>query len=226
VEVQFQRDEQLYRRLFAEVMLFLRQNPTVRQWQIVVMYGDRTCAPRNDTAYTALLGLPQVHLVYLNELASTATESVELSLIRLIVEPAPTAIEQAQRLIERAQATPARLSTSVIIELIETIIVYKFPNLSWQEVEAMLGVSELRQTRVFQQALEEGREEGRRSEAQLLLRLLTRRLGQLPEARVDQVRSLPIETLEALGDALLDFSRLDDLEQWLTDYPQRQSEQE
>ena len=30
------------------------------------------------------------------------------------------------------------------------------------EIEAMLGISELKQTRVYQEALEEGRQEGRR----------------------------------------------------------------
>jgi predicted transposase/invertase (TIGR01784 family) len=38
---------------------------------------------------------------------------------------------------------------------------YKFPNLSREELEAMLGLSELRETRVYQEALEEGRQEGK-----------------------------------------------------------------
>jgi predicted transposase/invertase (TIGR01784 family) len=44
--------------------------------------------------------------------------------------------------------------------LIETIVLYKFPNLSREELEVMLGLSELRQTRVYQEAREEGRQEG------------------------------------------------------------------
>jgi predicted transposase YdaD len=76
--------------------------------------------------------------------------------------------------------------------MIETIIVYKFSNLSGQEVEAMFGLSELKQTRVYQQGREEGREEGRESEARLILRLLTRRMGELPESIVQQVNVLSI----------------------------------
>ncbi|MCT7979974.1 DUF2887 domain-containing protein [Laspinema sp. C3] len=43
------------------------------------------------------------------------------------------------------------------IELIETIIVYKLPQKSWEEIEAMLGLSELRQTQVYQEAFSEGK---------------------------------------------------------------------
>ena len=38
---------------------------------------------------------------------------------------------------------------------------YKFPNLSREEIEAMLGLSELKKTRVYQEARQEGREEGK-----------------------------------------------------------------
>ncbi|MCC5639728.1 DUF2887 domain-containing protein [Nostoc sp. CHAB 5844] len=49
------------------------------------------------------------------------------------------------------------LSSQAIIDLIETIIVYKFPNFSREEVEDMLKLSALKQTRVYQEALEEGK---------------------------------------------------------------------
>jgi predicted transposase/invertase (TIGR01784 family) len=60
---------------------------------------------------------------------------------------------------------------------------------------------------------QEGRQEGERS---LVLRLLNRRVGTLPETIQTQVEALPLEQLEALGEALLDFTGLADLESWLT----------
>jgi predicted transposase YdaD len=48
-----------------------------------------------------------------------------------------------------------------LIQLIETIIVYKFPQKSREEIEQMLGLSDLKQTRVYQEALEEGKLEGK-----------------------------------------------------------------
>lgn len=32
IEVQFQKDERLYRRLFAEIFLFLQQHPDITRW--------------------------------------------------------------------------------------------------------------------------------------------------------------------------------------------------
>ncbi|MEH2434437.1 MAG: DUF2887 domain-containing protein [Nostoc sp.] len=52
------------------------------------------------------------------------------------------------------------LAKEEIIDVITTIAVYKFANLSREEVEAMLGVK-LEETRVYQEAKQEGRKEGR-----------------------------------------------------------------
>ncbi len=98
----------------------------------------------------------------------------------------------------------------------ETVIVYKFPELNRQEIEQMLGLSELKQTRVYQQALAEGRQEGRQEgELAVVLRLLTRRLGQVEPQWQSQMQQLSSTQLEALADALLDFSTTDDLVAWL-----------
>jgi heme oxygenase len=52
-------------------------------------------------------------------------------------------------------------------------------------------------------------------EAALVIRQLTRLLGNLPEPQIQQIRSLPQAKLEALGEALLDFAALADLQHWL-----------
>jgi hypothetical protein len=57
-----------------------------------------------------------------------------------------------------------------------------------------------------------------RGEKSLIVRQLSRRLRlkALPDVLRTQVEALPLEKLEALGEALLDFEALSDLEQWLT----------
>lgn len=137
VEVQFQRDEQLYGRLFDEVMTFLLQNPRFAQWRVVMIFGDRACEPRTAGAHGSLLTLPEVERLYLDELVEEPSESIELGLVRLIVASEASAIEQAQQLVSQMGERPSRLSTSAIMEMIETIVVYKFPQLSWQEISEM-----------------------------------------------------------------------------------------
>lgn len=56
------------------------------------------------------------------------------------------------------------------------------------------------------------RQDGERS---LVLRLLARRVGTLPASIQSQVETLSLEQIESLGEALLDFTGLADLENWL-----------
>lgn len=49
----------------------------------------------------------------------------------------------------------------------------------------------------------------------LILRQLQRRIGSVPDAQRTRISALPIEQLEALGDALFDFTELADLNAWL-----------
>ncbi len=53
------------------------------------------------------------------------------------------------------------------------------------------------------------------AERSLILRQLARRVGELPEPVRLHIDTLPIAQLEALGEALLDFSNLSDVEAWL-----------
>ena len=85
----------------------------------------------------------------------------------------------------------------------------------------------MRESVIYQEILQEGevkgkaegKAEGRWEEAQaLILRQLSRRIGELaPEVKV-QVQALSLAQLESLGDALLDFSRPADLLSWLQDH--------
>jgi predicted transposase/invertase (TIGR01784 family) len=45
--------------------------------------------------------------------------------------------------------------------LIETVLIYKLPQMTRQEIEAMFTISDLKQTKVYQEALEEGKAEGK-----------------------------------------------------------------
>lgn len=217
VEVQFQKDPLLYHRLFAELFLFLAQNPTTVNWQAVAIYPERSLEPEQTQLYQTLLDSSQVQRIYLNELSSS---SVELGIVELILEPQETAADKAKQLLSMAQQT-RQLPIEVIMELIETTMVYKFPQLSRQEIVEMLELAtESKQTRVYQEGLAEGRQQGlqdgmRVGERSLILLLLTRKFGVInPEIR-SQIESLSLQQLEALAEAFLDFSTLEDVTNWL-----------
>ena len=79
----------------------------------------------------------------------------------------------------------------------------------------MFGLSELRQTKVCQEALQEGEQRGLEHERSLILRQLKRRIDKISQKVKSQVLSLSFTELDSLGEALLDFSTPSDLNDWL-----------
>jgi len=61
----------------------------------------------------------------------------------------------------------------------------------------------------------EGRNERLHRQRSLILKQLTRRVGDLAPAMIDQIQALSLEQVEALGEALLDFSQPQELLTWL-----------
>ncbi len=86
----------------------------------------------------------------------------------------------------------------------------------------------MRESVIYQEILQEGEQKGERlgeergilkgkleGEQTVILRLLTRRIGEISPELQSQIQSLLLYQLEALADALLDFSSLADLKTWL-----------
>jgi predicted transposase YdaD len=74
----------------------------------------------------------------------------------------------------------------------------------YQEIE---GIGEAK-------GLERGLERGRQQEVNLILKLLQRRIGEIPQDFITRINNLSVEELENLGEALLDFNSQSDLENW------------
>ncbi|MDJ1173080.1 DUF4351 domain-containing protein [Roseofilum capinflatum] len=74
----------------------------------------------------------------------------------------------------------------------------------------------MRESVIYQEIHEEGLLEGQKREAvSFVTRQLTRRVGVLSPELEAQIQSLSVETLEDLGEALLDFTGVEDLVSWL-----------
>jgi predicted transposase YdaD len=70
--------------------------------------------------------------------------------------------------------------------LIETVIIYKLARLSREEIQAMLQVHDIRETRVYQEAFEEGEKKER---ARAIVRLAAKKMS------VEEIAStLEVET--------------------------------
>jgi len=191
VEVQFQPDASLYYRLFAELFLFLKQYQPPHPWQIVVIYPNRLTEREQPLHFGNLLALNQVRRIYLDELGEAAESSLGVGIVKLVIEPEETAGQLARQLIEQAQQ---QLRDEVVqrdlINLIETIIVYKLPQKSREEIAAMLGLSELKKTRFYQEVLEEGKQEAKLETVPALLQL------GLTSEQIAEALKLPLELVQ------------------------------
>lgn len=120
------------------------------------MYPQRSLDPEVPIQYRGLLLTEQIQRVYLDELGDNTNRSIGVGVVQLVVESEETAVASARKLINQARQELAdELTQSKIIELIETIVFYKFPRKSRQEIAEMFGLSELKQTRVYQEIKEE-----------------------------------------------------------------------
>lgn len=163
VEVQFQQDDEIYSRLMAEICLYLRQNKPQNDWNAVVLYPNRNVDTGDIKHYREFFDSQRVRRIYLDELGDNATLPIGIATVKLVIEDKDIAINQARKLIARTrQETNSQLQQQ-LLQLIETILVYKFPNMSREEIEAMFSLSELKQTRFYQEAFQEGKEEGERT---------------------------------------------------------------
>ena len=207
-EVQFQKDEQLYERVFAESLLyFYRNRARYSDWQSVIIYPSRSTEQSDIHPYRTLLEGNQVHRVYLDELGNIRQLPLWVALMILTTLEDEQAPEEARYLLARTREEAPLASSRAIIEMITTIMVYKFEKLSRIEVESMLGIT-LKETRVYREIKEE-------ATVNLIIRLLTKRFGEIPGEMRASISGLPLPVLEDLSEAILDFTSLTDLQSWL-----------
>jgi predicted transposase/invertase (TIGR01784 family) len=98
MEVQFQKDVEFYNRFFAELFLFLRQNPQTVDWRAVVIFPDHSAEPEQIHLFRTLLDSFQVQRVYLDDFETHSDESLGIGLMQLILAESDRAFELAKRL--------------------------------------------------------------------------------------------------------------------------------
>ena len=84
----------------------------------------------------------------------------------------------------------------------ETVLVYKFPKLSRPEIENMFTLSDLKNTRVYKNAKQEGIEIG---EVSMLKRILSKKVRNLSPNISDQINNLNRTQLESLSEVIFDL---------------------
>jgi predicted transposase YdaD len=229
LEVQMHAKAGFQHRLAAQSFRFLQLHPQVHHLGVVVVVPHRRL--RLGTAQ-----LPQQLQAFVDGVIWLSLEKLGqmpdldplLTLLTLPVRPEAQLKVSTPQILERR---PDLLSTVL------TILFERFPKRTLEEIIVIAGIptDQLLHTRAAQDLLDRGRQEGEargrqegeargrqegeaQGEAKVTLRLLNRRCGPLSEATTARIQALPLEQLELLADALLDFSGPADLATWLEDH--------
>ena len=201
-------DPGFHHRLAAQTYRFLQQHPQVEHWAVLVITPHNRLKLGPTQALQVFLD-QQVVWLSLEELSQQPNLDPLLILLTLPVRPESELAASSQQILARRPD----LKTVVL-----PMLVQRFPQLTEEQIMVIAGIprEEIRHTRAVQDWLAEGRQEGRQAEASsVALRQLNRRCGPLTGATTTQIQALPLEQLESLADALLDFQSPADLATWL-----------
>jgi len=220
LEAQMQRDTKFYSRYFRGIFSYIDQYEISKNWRGLLILLNKRLELGSELPHRNLLN-SQVERLYLEDLLHQDDLSPNLALLRLIVTPKDQAGLAARKILNSV-STEAEFQLK--LDLVESILVNKFTQLTLEEIQKMLNLkdADITQTRFYQEVLEIGEKKGlqqgvQQGEANLTIRLLKRRCGNLTAIQEQKVRSLSISQLESLGEALLDFQNMSDLENWLQD---------
>jgi len=226
LEVQMHPDPGFHHRLAAQTYRFLQRHPQVEHLEVAVITPHERIS-LGPTKLPRLLQvlLQEVHWINLERLSRQPNLDPLLNLLTLPVRPESELAATSQQIL----ASRPDLDTVVL-----PMLVQRFPELTEEQIMVIAGIprEEIRHTRAVQDWLAEGRQEGRQEgeakgrqegeakgrqegEAAVTLRQLNRRCGPLTGATTAQIQALHLEELEALADALLDFTGPADLAAWL-----------
>lgn len=156
-EAQYYPSDAVYANLMAKVGRYLEHNDPTQDWVAVAIYPNRVMEQKALRPYRCLLDSDQLVRVFLDELPPAPPDQFEMGILELIAAKPDDAMRKARRLVQRLRESGRSSEFQrQLVTFIETVILYQFPKMSREEIEKMLQVSDVRETRVFQEALQEG----------------------------------------------------------------------
>jgi predicted transposase/invertase (TIGR01784 family) len=172
VEVQFQTKPDFYSRFFTEIFVYLGQYQPQQNWRAVAVFASRNLDPGLPQPYGFFAETPCLTQVYLDEIVAIPPSSLGLGIVQLVMGQQENAVAQARQLVQTARQQVANETfKEKVIELIETVLIYKLPKLNRKELEQMFGLEDLKKTRYFQDVAADSKVEGKLESVPGLLKL-------------------------------------------------------
>jgi predicted transposase/invertase (TIGR01784 family) len=165
LEVQFYRLPEVYAGILAKAYTYLKLHDPNQLFHGVVLFATKAMDPGASGSYQPLIDAGVLKRFYLDQLPEIENAPLGLSILSLLRQSEDQAPARARELVARTKSEIAdEVLRNDLIQLIETVIIYKLANLSREEIQAMLHVDDIRKTRVYREAKEEGQQEARQEE--------------------------------------------------------------
>ncbi len=193
LEVQFYSLPSVFADLLAKVFTYLKQHNPAQDFVGVVLFATRSLEPPEAAVYRLFFDAGLIRRFYLDEMPELANAPLGLSILYLIRQAESGAPGIARDLVARAKREiPDAALRADLIELIETVVIYKLPRLGREEIQAMLKVQDIRETRVYQEAFEDGE---KNATARAIMKLAAKKLpaeeiASLLEVNIQVVRDV------------------------------------
>ena len=215
LHIEFQTDpkENVPFRMADYRLRLYRRFPDKRIYQVVI-YLRKT---NSELAWTTTFKLPQLHHEYnVIRLWEVPTQQLltssgllpfaVLSQTENPVDVLQKVAKQIEGINNRTEQSNVTATTAILAGLVLDKIIIK----------RLLREEIMKESVIYQEIQAVGEAKGRaEGEANLILRQLHRRFGEIPLNLTEQIRELSVEKLESLGEALLDFESIADLVNWL-----------
>lgn len=222
VEVQFQRDEQVYTRLVSETALLQMQYPERKTWQMLLVLPSRNIDV-DAGIWDTLVKAESLSVVYLNEFPLTTTHTnvvlqtvtpflspemlAAIALMRITLSPADQVRDMAivKELRDAIQDTEVERAKKIFEDLFIDLFRSKYKHLSIKELLAMIKHSDifddLHESRSVQELLMqkelEGELKGKR-EGKIETIPIFLQIG-LSVEQIAEMLDLPLERVKEVG---------------------------
>lgn len=161
IEVQFQKDPDFYWRFITEIFLYLGTYKQNRPWQAIVIWAKSSMDIEIPIPYQNFILNQRLQKIYLNELSNEDSQSLGIKILKFIASSQSKSLEQFPPLLNQVEQEIIEVPLKKeVIELIEKIIIYKFPKKSRKELERMFNLTDWKKTQFYQDVKQEGKEEG------------------------------------------------------------------
>jgi predicted transposase YdaD len=186
----------------TQVVIFLQ--PTRDEIAFTTEYVSETTIHR----YQVMRMWEQDSAIFLNNLGLLPLASLAKT------DSAPALLSQVAQSLAKISDIETRQNTAAYTEILAGL---KFEQ---DLILKLLREETMQESVIYQYILDKGEQRGEQQEAlKFCLLLLDERFGEIDASIVEQLQVLNKEQLEALGRAILRFSSLSNLENWLTQQP-------